>query len=622
MRDRVLKHVMVRRTRSEIEAYYADDIKEQGLSFPTLQDPRRIIYAFDGPLEAVFTRTIDRIKAMTYARYTPLLYFKGDLTPLQEQSQLNIGGFMKSILVKRLESSFYAFRQTLNHFIASYEQFIRLYEEGVVYLAKDVDVFDLLDNDRMERLEALIEDERVSKYTSDEFTPTLRENLDADLTLLRAIRDDWRPIDQDPKREAFLEALHSNEVLADGPLLIFTEAADTGRDLFKALDEAFPGDVMFYASDGGLDGDGSISVRRARRKIRQAFDPTDDHPNDAYRILVTTDVLAEGINLHRSNTVVNYDLPWNPTRVLQRVGRVNRVGTLHDELYVYNIFPTAQADDELNLKANIKAKIQAFHDTLGEDAKYLTDEEEVTTHNLFGNDLYERLNDADTYEGEADAGPSELKYLQMIRHLRDNDPDRFERIKTLPKKVRVARSAGPAAPGLLTFFRRGKLKRFFRATPRRAEPLSFLEAAQAFECEPGTPSMPLPDDFYALLTRNKDQFDQMQEGGSMEASRTGGKSNEEYVMDRLSMPEIRRGKPFSDEDHPFLRRVKDALKDGVLSDHTLKELKQTLQTVIEPLKVLQAFRDHVPETLLDAHQTRQNQDDAPREVILSLYLAD
>lgn len=83
------------------------------------------------------------------------------------------------------------------------------------------------------------------------------------------------------------------------------------------------------------------------------------------------------INLHRSNIIINYDLPWNPTRVLQRVGRVNRVGTQHDKVYVFNIFPTAQSDAHLGLEDNIKGKIQAFHNTLGEDAKYLSDDEEL-----------------------------------------------------------------------------------------------------------------------------------------------------------------------------------------------------------------------------------------------------
>ena len=91
--------------------------------------------------------------------------------------------------------------------------------------------------------------------------------------------------------------------------------------------------------------------------------------------MIATDVLAEGVNLHRSNIELNYDLPWNPTRVIQRTGRVNRVGTEFDKVYIYNFFPTEQSDDEINQKRNILAKIQAIHSCLGSDSKFLTETE-------------------------------------------------------------------------------------------------------------------------------------------------------------------------------------------------------------------------------------------------------
>ena len=96
--------------------------------------------------------------------------------------------------------------------------------------------------------------------------------------------------------------------------------------------------------------------------------------------MITTDVLAEGINLHRANVLINYDLPWNPTRIMQRVGRINRVGTEFDRIYVFNFFPTSQANAQLPLKDRILEKLQAFHDILGEDFKYLSEDEQVSSH--------------------------------------------------------------------------------------------------------------------------------------------------------------------------------------------------------------------------------------------------
>ncbi len=117
VRERVLKHVMVRRTRSEIVRFFQEDMSKQGLAFPELVDPKRIIYQFDDATNAAFNATIEKLRTFAYSRYTPLLFLKESISQLEEQSQRNVGGFMKGLLVKRLESSFFAFKRTLRRFI-------------------------------------------------------------------------------------------------------------------------------------------------------------------------------------------------------------------------------------------------------------------------------------------------------------------------------------------------------------------------------------------------------------------------------------------------------------------------------------------------------------------------
>ena len=187
---------------------------------------------------------------------------------------------------------------------------------------------------------------------------------------------------------------------------------------------------MRYSSEGADFNGVFLSSENARQVIKNNFDPKADNQVDDIDILITTDVLAEGINLHRSNVLVNYDLTWNPTRVLQRVDRVNRVGTTHSIIHVFNCFPTAESDTHLHLEANIISKIQAFHNTLGEDAKYLSDVEEVGSHELFGSNLYRQLNDKNHLEAEDDNVETELKYLNVIRNIRDKQPALFEKKTT------------------------------------------------------------------------------------------------------------------------------------------------------------------------------------------------
>lgn len=638
VRDKVLKHVMVRRTRREIQKHYAADLEQQGLSFPELAPPRRIFYRLDDNLDVLFRTTMERLQDFSYARYTPLLYQKKQLSALQEQSQKNVGGFMKGLLVKRLESSFYAFRKTLGRAVRSHERFLDMLDKGAVYVSKKVSVYDLLDSDRADVLDELAaaDDDRVKKYRADSFRPEFAEKINADLALLRTIQADWADVEDDPKLDAFLNRLSTDGDLQER-VLVFTESKETADYLRRSLAAVYGGAVLSYSSEGGVigtrvagggygspeAGEVRLSVSAAREVIQARFDPNKRDGAGRVRLLVTTDVLAEGINLHQANVVVNYDLPWNPTRVLQRVGRVNRVGTAHEEVLVYNFFPTDQSEELTGLEAAVKAKIQAFHDTLGEDAKYLTEDEEVSQQGLFGDRLYRQLNDTETYEGQPDAGPSELDYLDEIRALRDTDPAAFERVKRLPKKARLARDAeaprvSSVSPSLLTFFRRGRLKKFFLAEGGQARELTFFEAAEHFRADADERGRPVPEAYYPLLERNKQALDLLLAGEAPDLQRRASTSNEQYVLRRLKDKAVRKCQAFTEDDEALVRNAIRAFDDGVVAKATAKRLKDALRSEIDPLRVLALVRQHVPVKLLE----RNREEDRPaqrKEVVLSEF---
>ena len=117
-REKVLKFLMIRRTRTEIEKYYGEDMKQQGLKFPEVQDPEPLFYKFNKQENEIFDETIRLLVAeFKYARYKPLTYYEGKRDEQELQSQRNLAKFMKILMVKRLESSFHAFRLTLDRFI-------------------------------------------------------------------------------------------------------------------------------------------------------------------------------------------------------------------------------------------------------------------------------------------------------------------------------------------------------------------------------------------------------------------------------------------------------------------------------------------------------------------------
>lgn len=454
IREKVLNHIMVRRTRKEIIKYYDKDLKSQGLTFPTLNTPEKIVYEFDNQVEVVFNKTLDTIKVLSYARYKTLTYLN-EVPPKYKSlltGQQNMGGFMKGILLKRLESSFYAFNKTLDRFIESYENFISMYKSGVVYVSKKYNVYDLMNNGEEEKLDFIVDKEDAFKFKSDEFNSIFIEDLEFDLSNLKRIRRMWDPIENDPKLDKFIDDLKNNKLLKKSKILIFTESKETAEYLKKNIDMHFKNQTILFT--GG-------SKNKDRDIIQENFNPDVSKTNQKndFRILVTTDILAEGISLHRANVIVNYDLPWNPTRIMQRVGRINRVGTQHDNIYVFNFFPSAQVGEHMSLEENITSKIQAFHDTLGEDFKYLSEDEEVDTYGIFGKTLYDKLNSKESLEEEDFEEDSTLKYLKIIRDLRDEDEALFIKIKNYPRKIRSAKYLD--TDGTLTFFRKGYMKRFF-----------------------------------------------------------------------------------------------------------------------------------------------------------------
>ena len=618
IRERILKHVMVRRTRTDVLTYFKKDVTEQGLYFPEVQQPRRILYTFTGAVETVFHATIARLQEFRYSRYIALLYYTGSqaLTEFERQQQRNVGGFMKGILIKRLESSFHAFRLSIHRFIQSYEKFIAMFDSGTIYISKDVDVFEHLEKDDLSALEALVDENRAQKYAAKDFNRDFREDLTHDLELLRDIEDLWQPVHEDPKLDAFIDTLENDPALKDRRVILFTESKETGEYLFEAVNRQYPNQVLFFSSVGGMIGTPPVthSPTIARETIQAAFDPNHKNQQSGPRILITTDILSEGINLHRGNVLINYDLPWNPTRLLQRAGRVNRLGTEHLDIFIYNFFPTSQSDSHLGLEANITNKIQLFHDILGEDARYLTDGEEFGSRELF-----DTLNRKESYTGEDEEGDSELKYLEMMRSLRDENPELFEKIKRLPKKARSGLHVdGLDSDQLLTFFRIGALKKFYQSKDGKSAEITFFDAVKLLECEPNTPRAEIPQDYFHRLEINRQRFTQDTIQEEEKVAAPGGRSNLAYIEKRLKDKAFRNCPKFTEADEAFLESIRHMIAQGLVAKKTAQRAKKALEATLDPLEMLGILRTHI--RVIDSSGSVSGHTHARRrEVILSGY---
>lgn len=618
IREKVLKYLMVRRTRTEITKYFDADLKKQNMKFPDVENPEPLFYELSEIEDDVFNQSIELIsKQFKYSRYMPMLYFKGKVDQLEEQSQKNMGKFMKILLVKRLESSFFAFKNSVDRFIYSYEMFIQEFEKGNVYVSKKHTnkIFELLENDDDAAIQKLIDDEKAVKYNAADFRADEEKNflkdLKSDLFILHRIKQLWGKIDRDPKLVKFLYQLVHSEILKNNKLIIFTESKETAEYLTKNINEKYSRAALCYTGD---------SSEATRDIVIKNFDDKARHPEDDYRILVATEVLSEGMNLHRSNVVINYDIPWNPTRMMQRVGRINRLDTKYDRIHTFNFFPSQQGNDEIKLRESAEAKINAFLTLLGGDAALLTEGEPVGSHELFN-----RLVSKKTLTGEDESETSELKYLQVIKDIRDKDPDLFASLKRLPKKARSAKMNSWHQESLMTYFRRGKLQKFFMANGEdEARELDFLTAAAILESSVGDKRQKLPEEFYHLLDKNKEAFIF---ATTEEMAEMHGKRGRDSAVQILSILKItlKNTKQFTDDQELYVKKVLSQLNEGGLPKQTTKETLNALSKLktelANPFKVLATLQMHIPERLLESHYAEQNpQVTGKREVILSMYM--
>ena len=268
----------------------------------------------------------------------------------------------------------------------------------------------------------------------------------------------------------------SPEINPTGKLVIFSESVDTVSYLYNYLTQTL----------GRKD---VLNVSAANRKhlfeiIKSNFDANvdSDKQKDDYSIIITSDVLAEGINLHRSNVIVNYDSPWNASRLMQRIGRVNRIGSVAESIYNYMFYPSQQGDKEIQLYKNALIKLQGFHSAFGEDAQIYSREEIVKNFRLFDSNV-------------RDVVDKKIALLRELRDLYNNNREWYNKIKALPMKSRVLRDTGKHSDTTIVYVSTKIKSEFYKVLGQRhPEPIDFLKAVDYIKAKPDEEAVPFAND--------------------------------------------------------------------------------------------------------------------------------
>jgi superfamily II DNA/RNA helicase len=496
IRKNVVEPITIRRTRSDLENIkeYKADLKEQGISFPKVEPPKKIEYILDEALNLLFHKTVfyltDEDK-LTYSRYQAIAALKPNIQDKYyenaETISKSLAFIMKTQLIKRLESSFYAFYKSLSNFHKATDRMIQMFDNDKIFIAPDTDINKLLDKGWSEEeiekeIERLSEDNpKNQKFKKTDFKTGFYETLQKDSKLLKELAKAWGDIDYDPKLDVFIKELKkqflNKKTNNEGKLVIFSESKDTVDYLGEQLEELGRKDVLLVSSEN-------------RKKLYDTivcnFDANceKEKQTNEFNIILTTEVLAEGVNLHRSNVVIHYDTPWNSTRLMQRIGRVNRIGTKADAIHNYVFYPSAQGDSQIKLNKTAFMKIQAFHTAFGEDSQIYSEDEILDEVKLFNKDSIKEVED------------ERLKYLYFLRGFKKENRSWFDKIKKLPLKSRTGRNSKnikkpELKDGTAVFLKTDKKFEFYlidkEMQPKEITPIDAFKVFEANEKEKNTP---------------------------------------------------------------------------------------------------------------------------------------
>lgn len=495
IRNNVIDKVTIRRTRNNIlnDPDYKRDIETQSIVFPNILPPSELVYEMGEATRGRFYETLKQLTdgknkeknpngtGLNYARYRAIEFLKKEYKGKYNNAEHigeTLAGIYRVHMVKRLESSFYAFKKSLATLLRITNDMIRMFEEDKVIIAPDLNVKDLLAKGY--EFDQIIEravEKGFSKddilYKGDAFEPKFKDMLLRDKGILEHLYAEWAEEKDDPKFDKFKERLETEflnkSINPTGKLVLFSESVDTLNYLYNRLTKELKRDDVLIVTAANRD--------RLDKVIKDNFDANAAHDEGRYNIILTSDVLAEGVNLHRANVIVNYDSPWNATRLMQRIGRVNRIGSTAPNIYNYLFYPSQQGDHEIQLYKNALIKLQGFHSAFGEDAQIYSREEIVHQFTLFDSNV-------------KDSVDKKIALLRELRELYNNNRELYHKIKELPMKSRVLRDTGKHSGKTVAFISSEVKTEFYLVNDRKAEVIDFLEAVKYLKAKPEEQAVP------------------------------------------------------------------------------------------------------------------------------------
>ena len=635
---RVLQHVLIRRRRKDIMQQYPNStLNGQPIRFPEPKLSNREynldhVYRKAGGLQFI----TGQLKEYKASRYKAGEYLKPEAKELPEYANIvqsyrgDLAGIMTTNLWKRLESSIPAFRSTLQVLINSNQEFRNMILNGKVSqdegvqdseeeLTMDLPHDQELDIDDLDQEEEYITIKDQTYRASDFHCPKWLDDLEKDGERLKRIfeaLEDVGPNDDSKLHD--MKSFIKTPGVAGQKVLIFTESKVTANYLHRELQEDNKG-VSFDLVMGGDN--------RTAEKITKFSPKSNGKPEmpeaEQTRILITTDVLAEGQNLQDCNRVFSYDLHWNPVTLIQRHGRVDRITTQHQEVYLHNMLPDPTLEGEINIQRTVRERVQHFHDLIGLDNPILETGERVNPDSIYS--IYnEEMPEPDDSITDSLAVAQEANAL--LNKVRREDPETWQKVVLLPRGLRSAmsREGHPNQGKTVILASSGSTKQGFAVgSDMEATELTHAQLVRRLECEPDTERRDLPDDTNARVTGAAAALTEILAKPTTLEPRTKDDSVTKYVNDELR--QLRQTKLEEEVDPSFLRHL-ETLRRAFNEElplsiaERIRNLMRRLVNGTELVDELSKMMDELPKSE-EAGATRQIKDSRV-EILCSMGIVE
>ena len=454
----LLRNIMIRRTRRYIlsqsntkdeDGRHYLQVGNEKKYFPR-REMRTDVYDINKVYQRKYQTIVDYLaksdntstKHLTLARYSLGLYVKDDYKDNQLYKELGVAGskligLIRTLLLKRMESSLEAFKQSISHYIHTHKIFLILLDEGIIpigdvtykemYYIAQTDPDSINDPETIEGFRKKIQEVGETKYKFEAFNiEKLTTDIQNDIEIFETIdglihRLTWKTDDKLQKLQQLLDNDYTGK-----KVLIFSEFATTAKYLNDYL--------KWKGIKEQTDSTTGNSIECARR-----FDP-DNNPSNEKKpkkseetsLLIATDVLSEGINLQAGEVIINYDFHWNPTRLIQRAGRVDRIGSKNEFITVHNFLLAEEMKVDFKLEDYVDAKIDNIHRIIGEDYKILKPEEQINPKDIYA--IYKEDGSILDREERNPLEPS--KFEKILQNIKINKPEFWEMIRTIPDGIR------------------------------------------------------------------------------------------------------------------------------------------------------------------------------------------